>query len=167
MLNQPIFNAINGLAEASSALDWTGIIITTFGVPLLGLLILFTRKQSVVLKGLVSFLIAKAIELGIKAVWHVPRPTTANILVTTTNFSFPSGHSAGAFALAMTLYFYNKKIGIPALIFAALIGISRIFVGAHWPSDVAAGIIIGIGVAYAVDKLLGKDKNKKKSRKNK
>ena len=159
MLNQLIFNAINGLAGTSSILDWTGIITTTFGVPLLGLLILFTRKQSVVLKGLVSFLLSSGIELGIKAIWRIPRPDV-NALVTATNSSFPSGHSANAFALAMTLYFYNKKIGVPALIFAAIIGVSRIFVGAHWPIDVAAGIIIGISVAYGVDRLLGNSKKK-------
>ncbi len=159
MLDQTIFSAINGFAGTSSVLDWAGIIITNFGVPFLGLIVLLTKKQLVALKGLISFAIATAMELGIKAVWHVPRPD-ANVLVTATNSSFPSGHSANAFALAMTLYFYNKKIGIPALIFAAIIGISRIFVGVHWPIDVATGIIIGISVAYGVDRLLGKNKKK-------
>jgi len=165
MLDQTIFSVINGLAGASSILDWTGIIITTFGVPFLGLIVLLTKKQLVVLKGLTSFVIATAIELGIKAVWHVPRPDAANVLVTATNSSFPSGHSANAFALAMTLYLYNKKIGIPALIFATIIGISRIFVGVHWPIDVAVGIMLGISVAYGVDRLLGNSKKKTKTKK--
>jgi len=164
MLGQAVFNAINGLAGASSALDWTGIIITNFGIPILGLVVLLTRKQRVVLKGLTSFVIATAIELGAKAVWYAPRPD-ANILVTATNSSFPSGHSANAFALAMTLYFYNKKIGIPALIFAALVSISRIFVGAHWPIDVVIGAALGIGAAYGVDRLLENGKKKAKNRK--
>jgi len=150
-----LFNAINRLAGTSSILDWAGIIITTFGVPFLALLVLLTKKQTVVLKALVSFALATGIELGIKAILLIPMPGVT-ALATATGPSFPSGHSANAFALAMTLYFYDKRIGIPALIFAAIIGISRIFVGAHWPSDVIVGAALGIGAGYLVEKQLNK-----------
>lgn len=164
ILDQAIFNAINRLAGTSPVLDWIAVIITSFGVPLLGLIILLTRKKAVVLKGLVSFLIATSIELGIKAVWHIPRPDV-NALVTTTGPSFPSGHSANAFAIAMTLYFYNRKMGIAALALAVLVGLSRVFVGVHWPSDVLIGAVLGVSAAFAAEKFLGSAGKKKPGKK--
>ena len=43
-----------------------------------------------------------------------------------TSFSFPSGHSSSAFAACAAILFLNRKIGIPAMVFAALMGFSRI-----------------------------------------
>ena len=59
--------------------------------------------------------------------------------------SFPSGHSAGSFACAWAFFrAYKKKWGIPALVLASLIAISRLYVGVHYPTDVIGGIVIGI-----------------------
>lgn len=59
--------------------------------------------------------------------------------------SFPSGHSAGSFACAWAFFrAYKKKWGVPALVLASLIAISRLYVGVHYPTDVIGGIVIGI-----------------------
>ena len=63
--------------------------------------------------------------------------------------SFPSGHAADAFVSGVFLYVLLRNSKYPAsrclpLIYAFLIAISRVFVGVHYPSDVAAGIGIGI-----------------------
>ncbi|MBQ3967223.1 MAG: phosphatase PAP2 family protein, partial [Lachnospiraceae bacterium] len=58
--------------------------------------------------------------------------------------SFPSGHTAASFASAVAILFYNRKIGIPAIILAAIIGFSRLYVAIHFPSDVFVGAIVGI-----------------------
>ncbi len=63
--------------------------------------------------------------------------------------SFPSGHSADAFVSGVFLYYLLKqtqyaRFRFLPLIYAFLIGISRVFVSAHFPSDVVAGMIIGI-----------------------
>ena len=58
--------------------------------------------------------------------------------------SFPSDHAAITFAIAMSIYMYNKKIGIPFLIAAILIGFARVFSGVHYPLDIIVGAIIGI-----------------------
>lgn len=59
--------------------------------------------------------------------------------------SFPSGHSAGSFACAWAFFrAYKKKWGVPALVLAALIALSRLYVGVHYPTDVIGGIVIGI-----------------------
>lgn len=58
-------------------------------------------------------------------------------------YSFPSGHTGSSFAAAFTIYYYNKKEGILALILAALIGFSRMYLSVHYPTDVLAGLILG------------------------
>ena len=65
-----------------------------------------------------------------------------------TSFSFPSGHTSSAFAACAAILFLNRKIGIPAMVFAALMGFSRIYVEVHYCTDVLGGAIVGI--IYAV-----------------
>ncbi len=60
--------------------------------------------------------------------------------------SMPSLHAANAFAFALLLALQWPALGIPSLALALLIGISRIYVGVHWPSDVVAGAIWGSAV---------------------
>ena len=63
-----------------------------------------------------------------------------------TDYSFPSGHTGSSFASACVLYHHlPKKAGIPMLVLAVLISLSRLYVGVHYPSDVLAGILTGIG----------------------
>ena len=64
------------------------------------------------------------------------------------SWSFPSGHTSSAFAAMVAVFIINKKIGIPAIIFAFLMGFSRVYVEVHYASDVIAGIIVGI--VYAI-----------------
>lgn len=59
------------------------------------------------------------------------------------SYSFPSGHTASAFAAAIALLWHNKKLGIPTTIFAAIMGFSRIYVQVHYCSDVIGGVITG------------------------
>ena len=59
------------------------------------------------------------------------------------DFSFPSGHTAASFAAATAIYAINKKWGIGAYIFAALMGFSRLYLGVHFPTDVLAGAFTG------------------------
>ncbi len=72
-------------------------------------------------------------------------------------FSFPSGHTVSAFAAAVPLYRYHKKAGIVGMILAAFMGLSRLYVFVHFPTDVFMGFVIGsaisMGVCFGVDKL--------------
>ena len=66
------------------------------------------------------------------------------------SFSFPSGHSAEAFAAAvmMSLLWPRWFVVVPALLWASSIAFSRVYLGVHSPADVAAGMIIGSTVSY-------------------
>src|SRR3989339_442841 len=64
--------------------------------------------------------------------------------------SFPSDHTTLAFAVAVSVLMINRRLGIPALIVAAVVGLSRVFVGVHFPIDVLVGAALGTSWAVAV-----------------
>lgn len=71
--------------------------------------------------------------------------------------SFPSGHAAFFFALALTVFYFNKLWGWRFLAMAMVISLARIFVGVHWPSDILAGAIIGLGSAFLIKQILPRE----------
>ncbi len=91
----------------------------------------------------------------IKNLVRRPRPfmtfTDLKILISRpSQFSFPSGHSSSSFAAAAVFYRYlPKKFGVPALVLACFIAFSRLYVGVHYPTDVLAGALVGVGLSYA------------------
>ncbi|MFZ4116503.1 MAG: phosphatase PAP2 family protein [Chthoniobacterales bacterium] len=64
--------------------------------------------------------------------------------------SFPSGHTATAFGFAFIIFFADSFFGIGALFLAALIASSRLFLGAHHPSDLLVAIVISFCVAWVL-----------------
>ena len=74
-------------------------------------------------------------------------PQIRNLINFPDQFSFPSGHAAGAFMMATLLTHFYPELAVPFYAPAAIIGVSRIYNGVHYPSDVAAGILLGIGSA--------------------
>lgn len=67
------------------------------------------------------------------------------------DYTFPSGHTGSSFASAVVLCrMLPKRYGIPAVVLACLIGLSRLYVGVHYPTDVIAGAMIGTGIAFVV-----------------
>ena len=64
------------------------------------------------------------------------------------DYSFPSGHTIASFEAATALLIGNKKLGIPAMILAVLIAFSRLYLYVHYPTDVLASIVLGIGIAF-------------------
>ena len=87
------------------------------------------------LKNLVSRLRPCQIDLDFALL--VDRPSSS---------SFPSTHSAWAFGAATAVFMQHKKSGIAAFIAAALIAFSRMYLFLHFPTDVLAGIILGIAL---------------------
>ena len=60
------------------------------------------------------------------------------------DFSFPSGHTLSSFEGATVLMIRDKRFGIPAMILAVIIALSRLYLYVHYPTDVLAGAILGI-----------------------
>lgn len=97
----------------------------------------------------------------IRFLWFRPRPFVSLNFIplvekSASEASFPSGHALFYFAVATSVYLYNKKLGIIFYVASFLICISRVFVGIHWPSDILAGALIGIFTALLIYKLFKK-----------
>jgi undecaprenyl-diphosphatase len=66
------------------------------------------------------------------------------------DFSFPSDHATGAFALAFGIWLYDRTLGRGLLVLAAVLAFSRVVAGTHYPGDVLAGAAIGMAVPAAL-----------------
>jgi len=70
-------------------------------------------------------------------------------------FSFPSGHTASAFGVALSFLAAGHPLAAPALVLASGIGLSRVYLGAHYPLDVGVGVLLGGFGALASRLVLG------------
>ncbi len=156
--NIPLFQFING---ANLGPDWLWQNITFLGDSLPGfvLLIFFIRRHPPILWQ--GFLITLALGIGVQAAKHlglVSRPAAVldpqHIHVIgqlLRNYSFPSGHSVAALAMAALLTpLLPKPARYPLLALACVVAWSRVVVGAHWPGDVITGGLCGWYGTHAV-----------------
>nr|WP_325212711.1 phosphatase PAP2 family protein [uncultured Oscillibacter sp.] len=67
--------------------------------------------------------------------------------------SFPSGHTAAAFAVVFALKTAGSPLWLPALALAAVTAFSRLYLYVHWPSDVLGGMLLGAAAGWAGAKL--------------
>ena len=70
--------------------------------------------------------------------------------------SFPSGHTAASFAAVFALKASGSPLWKPALVLAATIAFSRLYLYVHWPSDVLGGILLGAACGWAGARLVEK-----------
>ena len=76
-------------------------------------------------------------------------PEMLRLISNPTSYSFPSGHTLSSFAAATSIFIYKKGVGTLALLMAALIAYSRIYLFVHYPTDLLVGMLIGVSVAIA------------------
>lgn len=87
------------------------------------------------------------LNLLLKQVFAAPRPDLLPHLDIVHTYSFPSGHAAGNMMVfgALAMLAGRRRVYGAAAAIIALIGVSRVWLGVHWPSDVTAGWIEGLG----------------------
>jgi undecaprenyl-diphosphatase len=157
-----IFRWINRLAIRSGWAHGFFTAYAKYGIVLLALLLcvayLSGRQHNDVraVAGSVWAAAAAVIALGIgQVIGGVidrarPYEAMSGILVIvdkTTDFSFPSDHATAVGAVAVGLLFTNRRWGTIATILAVLMAFARVYVGAHYPGDVLAGLVLGGAIA--------------------
>lgn len=121
-------------------------------------LLLFKKTRPAGVAVLISLIVTAVLNNYIlKPVFVRPRPfhgVDIDLLIAAPGgFSFPSGHASSSFAAATAVFLKNKKAGIPAFIYAFLVGFSRNYFFVHFPSDVLCGALEGILCAVLVTAL--------------
>lgn len=77
-------------------------------------------------------------------------PGTNTFNVPLDYYSFPSGHTTAAFSINTVFVFYKPVMVAPLMVFSLIVGLSRLYLGVHYPSDVLIGILIGVAFAIII-----------------
>ncbi len=170
-LNEQLFLFISGGSGQYGVLDYFFLIVTNYLVPVLVIstiiwfFIVPPKRMKDPLQRLGTYKHAGLLAISVMLVWAVtefikglvafPRP--AQILLDLEPLStfgsydsFPSAHTAFAFMIATFVYHYFKRAGRLLFSLAFLVGISRMYVGVHFPLDVFVGALIGIVIPWGI-----------------
>jgi membrane-associated phospholipid phosphatase len=149
---------------ANPTLDHVMVTITQLGNPIvvipvaiitLGILG-WSRQRSPALLFAIACLGGVILNTGLKLVFTKPRPELWQRLIVETSYSYPSGHALGSMVLyGMIAYFLSQRYSkFSKIIYVAAAGLilticfSRLYLGVHWPTDIVAGL--GIGLLWLV-----------------
>ena len=115
-------------------------------------------KKEQVIHALLAGFIAWLLVMLIKHLFPTVRPFVldgrgVDVLFKPTDSAFPSAHTALAFALAVTIFMHDRRVGWFYLIGALLIGVARVLANVHYPVDILGGALIGTLIAVIVERL--------------
>jgi undecaprenyl-diphosphatase len=115
-------------------------------------------KKEQVAHALLACLIAFAASLLIKYFFPTVRPFMLNgdgvgVIIPPTNGGFPSEHTTIAFALAVTVFMHDRKVGWYFLVSAIAVGVARVMANVHYPVDLIGGAFLGTITAVVVEKI--------------
>ena len=142
------------------------------------LALIFLKNKKMALSININLVVITILNIILKSIIQRPRPEGYR-LIDESGYSFPSGHSMISMAFYGLIIYYlwknvkNKKIKYISVtlltLMVLLIGISRIYLGVHYASDVLGGFIISIAyliVFITIEKLIYRKNNKNKERRN-
>lgn len=155
----PVMILLSALGNAG--LIWIALSIV-LAIPKRTRLCAFTMMGAMAL----SFLLGNVL---IKNLVARPRPFAVDASVTLLipqpgEYSFPSGHTLNGFTAATVIFLYYKRTGILALLFAGAIAFSRMYLFVHYPTDILAGMLLGITdavVTYFIVKAIMKKREER------
>ena len=133
-------------------------------------LLLFKKTRKTGAAVIISFIAVVIVgQVVLKGLFARPRPCQIDqafplLVPRPSSTSFPSSHSGMSFGAAAAIFKNNKKAGIAALIFAALIAFSRLYLFLHFPTDVLTGMIVGIVMGILSAKLVDREMEKMKKK---
>jgi undecaprenyl-diphosphatase len=164
-LDKNIFSAINDLSRQSPVWDYVGIFISEYVIFIIAFLVMgygvwrYVRRVDpgweFSLKAIVAAGVAGSVKFIFQYVHFRARPEESlgvePLVGSFDPVAFPSRHTSIAFAFAVFVFFYNKKLGYLLVTLAFLVGLARIYVGLHFPFDVLGGIVAGVLSAALVE----------------
>lgn len=108
--------------------------------------------------GLAAAGLALLVNQLIAQVWHRPRPfashPSAHVWGNRSHDpSFPSDHASASFAIAFAVIAFDRLAGALFMAAAVVISVGRVFIGAHYPADVTAGLLVGCACGLIVARL--------------
>jgi undecaprenyl-diphosphatase len=159
-----LFGEVNEFARDTPWLHGPAVAFANYGVVVFGLLLVVgwwvargqsARVMAAALTAPLSTLVAVAINQPIVAHVAETRPYVTHphmlLLVTASaDPSFPSDHATMAGAVAAALWLVSWRLGLTASVLAVAMAATRVYVGAHYPQDVIAGLALGVAVALVV-----------------
>lgn len=160
-VNIDLFRVINDLGKQFPAVNLPMVIIAEYMVIFLALAVIlfwFTRKtenRMMVICGGFSFILAEIIGKLAGKIHsnHQPFAELSNVnklIEKAVDNSFPSDHTILFFSFCVTFWLFKRSWGFLWILLAFLVGISRIWVGVHYPADVFVGAIISTVAAAVV-----------------
>jgi membrane-associated phospholipid phosphatase len=162
MADHSLFPLLNGLHSPETDSFW--LTLTTLGDGLLMGLIagaFVVVNPRVTVMAILVLVLSSWLTHVVKAVYPSLRPVLLLDGVHVVgpllrSGSFPSGHAASGISVALAIAFFSgsTSVRLAALAFGACIGLSRIFVGAHFPGDVLGGFIVGLSAFLLVERFL-------------
>jgi membrane-associated phospholipid phosphatase len=163
-LNDRIFLWINSFS--SPVLDWFMLSVTHLGngmVAAMLVLLISPFRRQLTIRAALAMILAGTLTSLVKETVPLPRPPVAlgeavRVLGPKLKYnSFPSGHTSTVFALACSMRsFVKPRVYGAALAVAVLTGVSRVYIGVHFPLDVVIGAMLGWISAWIVERYAGR-----------
>ena len=141
---------------ASSGWRWSLLAVLAVGLALHD-----RRFRAAPLWAGAAALLTMVVTSALKDAFDRPRPPGSDADVTALvpvpdSAAMPSGHASTAFAAATVIAWFHPRLRLPAFAFAALVAVSRVYLGVHWAGDVLAGAVLGVAIGLAVGWVAGR-----------